>query len=190
VKSRRVVLAAVLTALLAGALRAESPLAQAAALAQDGAAESDIKAAFLLHFARYTEWPESVFAASPGVFRVGVLGPESALDPIQRALKDKKIGGRTPKVIRGATPKDLRTCALVYITESEKDQTQDALKEFRGKPILTVGETEGFGETGGILGFYKEDNRIKFGINPDALARAGLKATKLIVVAPTKWRDK
>jgi hypothetical protein len=183
------VLALGMAALLAGALRAESPFVQAAAL-QDGVTESDLKAAFLLNFARYTEWPEAVFAGNPTEFRIGVLGPDSALEPLQRALKDKKIGGRTPKIIRGAAPKDLKSCALVYIMESEKEQTQELLTEFKGKPILTVGETEGFGEIGGILGFYKEDNRIKFGINPDALARAGLKATRLIGVAPMKWRDK
>ncbi len=188
-KLRNGVLAIGLAALLTGALKAETPFVQAAAL-QDGVTEPDLKAAFLLNFARYTEWPDAVFAEHPTEFRVGVLGPESALEPLQRALKDKKIGGRTPKILRGATPKDLKSCAMVYITESEKDQTQELLREFRGKPMLTVGETEGFGEIGGILGFYKEDNRIKFGINPDALVRAGLKATRLIGVAPTKWRDK
>jgi hypothetical protein len=187
---RKGLLTALLAALLAGALQAESPFVQATALAQDAAMEADLKAAFLLNFARYTEWPDSVFAVSPEEFRIGVLGQESALEPLLRALKGKKIGGRIPKVIRGASPKDLGTCAMVYIMESEKDQTQALLNEYKGKPILTVGETDGFGEIGGILGFYKEDNRIKFGINSDALARAGLKATQLIRVAPTKWRDK
>lgn len=188
-KVREGVLAALLGALLGGALWAKSPLQQPSALAQDAVPEAEVKAAFLLNFARYTEWPDSVFSGSADDFRIGVLGPESAVEPIERVLKGKKIGGRTPKALRGAAPRDLKTCALVYILESEKDQTQDLLREYKGLPILTVGETPGFGEIGGILGFYIEDNRIRFGINPDALARAGLKATPLIRVAPRKWKD-
>lgn len=171
-----------LAALLAGAAGAEG-------FGQEAVPEADVKAAFLLNFARYTEWPEAAFAGNAEEFLIGVLGPQSALEPIQRVLKGKKVGGRTPKIVRGSAPKDLKHCAMVYLTEAEKDQTQDLLREFKGLPILTVGETPGFGEIGGILGFYLEDNRVKFGINPDALHRAGLKATQIIRVAPRKWKD-
>jgi len=190
VKGRDGVLAAVLAALLAGALRAESPPAQAAASVQDTPTEAELKAFFLLNFTRFTEWPESAFASGADEFRIGVLGSESALEPIQRKLAGKSVGKRSLKFIRASTPGELKSCALVFVSDGERAQIPAALSEFRGRPILTVGESEGFAESGGILNFYVEDNKVKYEINPDALGRAQLKATKLIVAAPKKVKDR
>lgn len=189
-KGRDGVLIAVLVALLSGVLRAEFSPTQAAASVQDTAPEAELKAFFLLNFTRFTEWPESAFASSPDEFRIGVLGPESALEPIQRKLAGKSVGKRSLKFVRAQTPGELKSCALVFVSDAEKSQIPSVLSEFRGRPILTVGETEGFAESGGILNFYVEDNKVKYEINPEALSRAQLKATKLIVAAPKKVKDR
>ena len=182
--------AALLVALLSGALRAESPFVQAATVLQDSAPEIEIKAFFLLNFSRFTEWPESTFAGNPEEFRIGVLGPESSLEPLQRTLAGKSVGKRAIKLVRAVVPDDLKGCALVFISDAEKSQIPAALATFKGLPVLTVGETEGFAESGGILNFYVENNKVKYEINPDALGRAQLKATKLILAAPKKVKDR
>lgn len=189
-KSRDGVRAILLAALLMGALRAESPTVQAASALQDSAPEAEIKAFFLFNFTRFTEWPDSVFAGAPDEFQIGVLGPESALEPIQRNLTGKSVGKRTLKFLRSTAPGDLKNCPLVFISQAERAQIPALLSEFKGRPILTVGETEGFAEDGGILNFYIENNKVKFEINPDALGRAQLKATKLILAAPKKVKDR
>jgi hypothetical protein len=40
--------------------------------------------------------------------------------------------------------------------------------------VLTVGDTEGFAERGGIINLVKDGNRLSFEINPEAAQRAGL----------------
>ncbi|HZE97436.1 MAG TPA: YfiR family protein [Planctomycetota bacterium] len=186
---RKGVIAAGLAALLVGALRAETPPLQAAAMAQDPQPESDIKAAFLPKFAMFTTWPESVFAGAGDEFRIGVLGPDSALEPVERVLRGIKVGTRTVKVLRGATAAEIKDCPLVFIHASEKERFAEHLLVLRTLPVLTVGESEGFAQGGGILNFYVEQNRVKFEINPEAAARAGLKVTKLVGVAPRKVKD-
>jgi len=190
VKARCGVAVALLLALLARGLRAEFSSSQAAASLQDTAPEAELKAFFLLNFSRFTEWPEGAFAASPDEFRIGVLGSESALELIQRKLAGKSVGKRALKFVRGSTPGELKSCALVFVTDAERAQIPAVLAEFKGRPILTVGESEGFAESGGILNFYVEENKVKYEINPDALSRAQLKATKLIVAAPKKVKDR
>jgi preprotein translocase subunit Sec61beta len=190
VKGRDGVLAAVLAALLTGALWAQSPSGQAAASVQDTATEAELKAFFLLNFIRFTEWPDSAFTTSPDEFRIGVLGSEAFLEPIQRKLQGKSVGKRILKFVRSSTPGELKPCALVFVSDAERAQIPAALSEFKGRPILTVGESEGFAESGGILNFYVEENKVKYEINPDALIRAQLKATKLIVAAPKKVKDR
>jgi hypothetical protein len=190
VNSRSLVLAVGLAALLNGALWADAPSAQAIALSQQPAPEQDIKAAFLHNFARFTEWPERAFAAAPDEFRLGMVGPDSLLETLQRVLKDKKIGNRTLKIIHGKAPSDLKSCAMVFIADSEKEKIPAVVAEFKDQPVLLVGETEGFAQDGGMLNFYVEQNKVRFEINPDAAARAGLKVTKLVGVAPRKVKDR
>ena len=157
---------------------------------QDAAPEADIKAAFLHNFARFAEWPDSHFPRSTEEFRMGVLGSADAADALQKLLKDKRIAGRALKILRGQVPADLKACAMVYVTAPEKDQIPRLLEEFKALPILTVGETEGFAQSGGILNFYIDQNKVKFEINPDAASRAGLKVTRLVGVAPRKIRER
>jgi preprotein translocase subunit Sec61beta len=190
VNKRTIVLAVAAGALLNGGLWAAAPPAQAIALSQDSAPEQDIKAAFLRNFARFTEWPERAFSLSPGEFHLGLLGPDSMFETLQRVLKDKTVGNRALKVIRGKVPSDLKSCAMVFVADAEKGQIPALLAEFKGQPVLTVGETEGFAEDGGILNFYIEQNKVQFEINPDAAERAGLKVTKLVVVANRKVKDR
>ena len=52
------------------------------------------------------------------------------------------------------------------------------------KPVLTVGETDAFMRAGGVIRFYLDDGRVRFEINPDAAARAGVKvSSKLLNLA-------
>ncbi len=182
------VMAAILAALLMGALRAEPLHAQAAPALQDNVTEADLKSAFLLNFARFTEWPEGAFNGNAEEFRIGVLGPESALDAFKK-LAGKPVGKRSVKFVRGAVPADLKNCALVFVSDAEKTQIPDVVAAFKDQPVLTVGESDGFATSGGIINLYIDEKKMKYDINMDALGRARLKATKLIPFATRKVRD-
>jgi hypothetical protein len=54
----------------------------------------------------------------------------------------------------------------------------------KGRSILTVGDTEGFAQSGGIIRFVTENNRIRFRINVDAAEAAHLTiSSKLLRLA-------
>jgi hypothetical protein len=53
-----------------------------------------------------------------------------------------------------------------------------------GAGVLTVGDTEGFTEAGGMINLTIVDQRVHFEINPDAARRAGMKiSSKLLSLA-------
>lgn len=183
-----VLTAAILAALLTGALRAESPLAQAAPAPQDNVTEADLKAAWLFNFARFTEWPEGAISNSTDEFRIGVLGSEAAVAEL-KLLEGKFVGKRTLKFVRGNTPADLKGCPLVFVSDGEKAQIPALVAAFRGQPVLTVGESAGFATSGGIINLYIVDKKMKYDINLDALERARLKATRIIPLAARKVKD-
>jgi preprotein translocase subunit Sec61beta len=156
--------------------------------AQEALPEYEVKAAIIYNFARFTEWPADVLRGNE--FPIGILGSETAQGAFQKVLRGKQIGDRQVRLLRGKTPEDLQDCVLIFVADSEKAHHVTLLDLYRKRPVLTIGETEGFAASGGILNFYLEATKVKFEINPDAAARAGLKVTKLIGVAPRKVKDR
>ena len=50
----------------------------------------------------------------------------------------------------------------------------DAIAKLRGRPVLTVGESDDFVARGGMLQFIIVDGQVRFVANPHAAARSGL----------------
>jgi hypothetical protein len=58
------------------------------------------------------------------------------------------------------------------------------LGDLHNAPVLTVGETAGFLDAGGMVCFLLEENRVRFAINLDAAEAARLKiGSRLLVLA-------
>jgi hypothetical protein len=137
--------------------------------------ESELKAAFLYNFIKFTEWPAEQMANKSAPFVIGVLGR----DPLGAAL-DKTIEGESfhqkPIVIRRFARLDesaLQSHAL-FISASEESHLPMILKLLDGQAILTVSDIENFAQRGGGIQLKKESNKIVFEINIEAARRAGL----------------
>jgi hypothetical protein len=48
------------------------------------------------------------------------------------------------------------------------------LESTEGRPILTVGDSEGYGERGVMINLYVEHGQVRFEINLEAARRSGL----------------
>jgi hypothetical protein len=172
----------------------ESLRLQAAAAALQEIPEADAKALFIHQFARYTQWAEKDLPPPGQPMTFGVLGPKAKAEKLSEIIRSKSIGGRPIRVIQGDTPAALKGAHLVFLTQEEKEQTEALLDIFRKTPTLTVGESEGFAESGGVLNFYFAEQggkaRLKFELNPAAADRAGLKVTQLATVAPRIVKEK
>lgn len=148
--------------------------------------EYQIKAAFLYNFANFVEWPESAFSAENSPIVLGVLGK----DPFGRILKaaeGKKIQGRKLTIKRFDAFADLEFCHILFICSSEKEEIKKIIAKIDRSGVLTVGDTDGFTENGGIINFFKADNKVRFEINMDS-AKAGnlVISSKLLSLARIK----
>ena len=76
------------------------------------------------------------------------------------------------------------THVIVFIAASEKAHVAAILAAAAGHSVLTVGETPGFCQQGGMINLTMKNNRIRFEINPTAATQAGLKiSSKLLKLA-------
>ncbi|MBF0573591.1 MAG: YfiR family protein, partial [Desulfamplus sp.] len=65
---------------------------------------------------------------------------------------------------------------ILIINASEKKNIKPLLAKLKGKPILTIGDFQGFAHNGGIINFFKKaNNRIGFEINMESKELSGIK---------------
>jgi hypothetical protein len=161
------------------------------ALAQDrdssNSSEYLIKAGFIFNFAKFVDWPPTTFAQPDSPIVIGILGTDPFGAIIDQIVQDKKIGGRGFVVKRlkwGTDLKDLKECKILFVGASERIHIDELVQIVRGLPILTVGETPGFAEHGGVIRFVLEDNRVRFEVNVEAARQAGLTiSSRLLTLA-------
>lgn len=145
--------------------------------------ERELKAVFLLNFARFVDWPVQAFDGPQSPIVIGVLGD----DPFGRVLDDVVAGemamNRHLTVTRFAHVKDVVACHILFISPSESGRYEQIFGTLRGRPILTAGDTEGFAARGGMIRFVTEHNRIRLRVNLEAATAAGLSLSSRLLRA-------
>lgn len=146
--------------------------------------ETEVKAAYLLNFAKLVEWPGSAFSSGKSPLIIGVVGRDGASDELARTFSGASANGR-PIEVRRVSSGDgaaLAACHLLFVTESERGDA--VISAVQGRPVLVVGEAQDFARRGGAIGFVKDGATVKFEANPKAGARNGLGiSAKLLRVA-------
>ncbi len=136
--------------------------------------EYTIKAAFLYNFAKFVKWPKAADSSTDGDLTICILGSDpfgTLLDSIQgRSLKGRRVVVK--RVQSGVT---LEPCDILFVSSSEEGRLGEILSTLNGSNTLTVGETEGFAELGGMVNLVLEEGNVRMEINVDAAEQAGLK---------------
>ncbi len=84
----------------------------------------------------------------------------------------------------------LKKCHLLFICQSERKNTKEIVDLLKNNGVLTVADTQGFLEDGGIVNFVIEDNKVRFDINLTASEKAGLKIrSQLLRLAKKVLKD-
>lgn len=147
--------------------------------------EYRVKGAFLVKFGLFVEWPEAKWKSdSAAPFTIGILGEDPFGSSFDEAVKKEKVGGRPVVVKRAETAEELHECQIVFVGSSEMERMSVALSQLSTSSILTVGDSPGFARAGGMIGFIKEDGKVRFEINKAVAEKAGLKpSSKLLQVS-------
>jgi hypothetical protein len=148
-----------------------------------GAGEYQVKAAFLLNFARFVEWPPQNFSSPTDSIDVCILGPDPFGEALDEMVKDKVVSGRPLQVRRLREPAQAGGCELVFVNAIEARNKVHLSKELNWG-MLTVSDGKDFARDGGIVTLVMQQNRVGFEINVDAADHAGLKiSSKLLSLA-------
>jgi hypothetical protein len=147
--------------------------------------EYQVKAAFLYNFAKFVDWPVEALPESSTDMILCILGEDPFGTDLEETVQGKLVNGRRLGIKRFKSPSGLKGCHILFISSSEGNRVAEILATLRGASVLTIGEMERFARLGGIINFTMEDNKVRFEINVDAAAQAGLKISSKVLKLAT-----
>lgn len=132
--------------------------------------ESQLKAAFLVNFLKYVDWP----ASSATSVNICLFGRDT-LGATLGTYEGRSLGGRELRVHRITGPDQVAQCQILFVPDTEEARFGVVLRWVENLPVLTVSDAEVFTRQGGAISLVRSDGRLQFDINIEALNRHGLK---------------
>ena len=147
---------------------------RASAQARTGSLEYQVKAAYLLNFTRYVEWPGRLVSAEAPL-ELCILGDDPFGDALDQAVEGRRSQGRRVTVRRVESDERVYGCHLVFVTDESWNRRRTLVASLTDRGILTVGDSDQFSRNGGVIGFVISNETVRFVINLKAMERSGLK---------------
>ena len=135
--------------------------------------EYELKSVLMLKMINFIEWPES-YENEKDEFVISVLGQNPFGKYLDHTFENIKIKDKEVIIRYIKDHNDIAGSDVLFIARSERSNIDDILMTVNGKPILTIGDTIGFGEKGVHINFFVEKSRIRFYINESSAGQNGL----------------
>ena len=152
------------------------------AVAQE-VSETSVKAAFVYNFAKFVNW--SHLPVKQDEITLGVIG-DRPLDGELWALAGRKVGDRRIRVVRidPKNPQAKRKCELVFVSSKIPQEDPTVRAHLTKQKVLTISDSAGFAQRGGIIELYRAGTRVRFEIRNDAAKKSGVEiSSKLLRLA-------
>ncbi len=133
------------------------------------------KAIRLESIVRVVAWPpEMKMEDTSTPFNVTVIGKNPFGNHLQDVYRKNRILEKQVNIRYISNVKQIGNTHLLFVSASMKNELDTVLDSVRGKPILTVGDSQGFGRQGIHVNFFYEGIKLRVEINEAAARRAGL----------------
>lgn len=149
-------------------------LGVAAAIGGEPAEEIETRSRFIVNFAQFTEWPSTAFASDKAPLIIGILGVDPFGNYLDKLVENEAVRGHHLRVLRYRKVEEIKTCHILYISESEEPRLDHIVRAMSEKPVLTISETENSVAHGVMLRMMTEDKKVHLAINLKAAKAAHL----------------
>jgi TonB family protein len=152
---------------------------------QQSASADQVKAAYLLNFAKLAEWSQQALPDGPSRLVIGVSGgEEDFLTLLKATVAGKTIGTHPLEVRPVSSDQDMKSCQMVFFRGSEGKHAQAVIESVAQAGVLFVGEDESFLRQGGMINLVLDHGKVRFEVNSDALDRSEIHfSAKILALA-------
>ncbi|MCV2370500.1 YfiR family protein [Roseateles oligotrophus] len=139
-----------------------------------GIGEDQLKAAYLLSFLAYVEWPQGRFPAEGAPIVLATLAQDGVLQSLQEGARGRTVQGRAVDVRLLGRAADALSAHLLYVPAGIVIDAE-VMRLLRAAAVLVVGESESFLQAGGAIRLVVVDARLRFDVNLQNVDLAGLR---------------
>ena len=143
-----------------------------------GVEELELKAAYLISFARFMEWTgeSEIVVCTSGAAHLNTI--------LKRISEGKLIEGKIISVRPAERPEHVKGCSILYIAPERIGVLRDLERNDPELRVLTVGDSPGFLDSGGAIEFVWAGTKIHFNASVVAIQRRRLRVdSKLLKLA-------
>jgi hypothetical protein len=135
-----------------------------------------LKAAYLLNFIKFVDWPAP---AAGDVLTVCFAGGGGVHDALAIGIESKKAANHPLTLRQLESTSAAQGCNVLYVDAQSLSGGQYSQQ---GKlPMLTISDAKGFARTGGMIEVYTDSNRLRFSVNIDTAQKAGLRISSSLL---------
>lgn len=150
--------------------------------------ESQIRAAFLLNFMKFTIWPEEAFVSNDVPLVLAIVGRDPFGRTLEQTFSNEQVQRRRIDILRLPLPKQadyrttreydaavarfreqLHTAHITYFANCDSDDLEFVLKQVDTRFMLTVGDARGCAVHHTALALDRDGSRIVFYANVQSL---------------------
>ncbi len=149
--------------------------------------QDELKAAVVLSFLRFTDFPKSGSDDTP--ITVGVVGRPSFYQVLSRTMDGKSIDRHPIRTVELEAVVDPHCCQVIYLASEKSLDLKQVLLRIQTAHTLSIGETDRFLDSGGAIRLLTVDGHMGFEVNLEAVERLGVViSSKLLRYRETKGK--
>jgi len=147
-------------------------------------AEYRIKAAFLLKFVGFIDWPAATFDRADAPFVISVIGGTPLGTELARIAAGRQVNGHPVQVRLLGRGDSSAGSQVLFVGHADGTRLSAIVAATEGAPVLLVSESDGALAQGTAINFVVADDKVRFDVALHAINRAGLKiSARLLAVA-------
>ncbi|MSQ78114.1 MAG: YfiR family protein [Flavobacteriaceae bacterium] len=131
-----------------------------------------IHAKYIYYFTKYVDWPAD---RKTGPFIIGIIGNPDLFEQLTKVTESKKVRNQQIIVINLTAETDPSNCNILFIGRIQSKLIDNYLLRIGGRPVLIVGEKQGFAKKGADINFTIRDEMLRFEMNVGNCKSKGLK---------------
>ncbi|MFC4308891.1 YfiR family protein [Steroidobacter flavus] len=129
--------------------------------------EDQFKAAYVFNFVKFVSWPD---AEATDTLTICFVGGDDVFAALTNGIASKRVGTRSLAAVQVADAALEPRCEALYI-EASKAASYTLPVE---RAVLTISDAANFTASGGMIGLFTENHRLRFVINVQNAQRVGL----------------
>jgi hypothetical protein len=143
--------------------------------------EYQVKAAFLVKFASFVEWPPAAFKGRADPLVICVMGRNPFAHQLESLVQGKAVDGRAFALRTVADGHDAIACHILFISSSERLRFRSILDILKNASVLSIGDTDDFIAEGGIINLRLESGKVRIEIDARAAKAKSLRISSRLL---------